>query len=192
MVHHTKFPTSNRRINEEFSQHLPSSIDQIFLCPRNFITIVLGISPLGSPLPGPLPEKLISNSIQPTIEELASNEACFEISSSDTSYCGERKGITGIHRDKFTAELFNYGIENVSVQLKIKTITTRDNIIFGVIKQQWLHALTIGYFRNYALDPSQCQPERVMGISECFLREKKDNFRNPKIPRKTRKKPHVR
>ncbi|MBW0461340.1 hypothetical protein O181_001055 [Austropuccinia psidii MF-1] len=192
MVHHTNFPTSTRRIKKAVSQYLPSSNNQICLCLRAFIKMILGITLCGSPLPEPPSEQLISNLIQPNPEELASNEAFFEIKSSDTSYYGRKKGIQGIHKDQSTSELFNYGIQKASFQLKIKTITKWDNIILGFITKHWLHAFNIGSFKNNSLDPSQCQHEKVIRISERCLRGQKDNFRKPKIPRKTRTKPHVR
>ncbi|MBW0465907.1 hypothetical protein O181_005622 [Austropuccinia psidii MF-1] len=100
MVHHTKFPTSTRRINKAVSKYLPSSNNQIRLFLRDFIKMILGIAPCGSPLPEPPSGKLISNLIHPTTEELVSNEAFFEITSSDTSYNGGRRGIPGMHKDQ--------------------------------------------------------------------------------------------
>ncbi|MBW0464124.1 hypothetical protein O181_003839 [Austropuccinia psidii MF-1] len=101
--------------------------------------MILGIAPRGSPLSEPHSEQLMSNLVQPTAEELVSNEALFEITTSDTSYYGGRKGIPGMHTDKCTSELFNYGSHKVSFQLNIKTIRTWDNIILGVITKHWFH-----------------------------------------------------
>ncbi|MBW0550794.1 hypothetical protein O181_090509 [Austropuccinia psidii MF-1] len=119
--------------------------------------MILAISPCGSPLPEPPSEQLISNLIQKTTEELVSTEAFFDIPSSDISFYGGRKGIIGMHKDKCTSELYSYGTQKVSFQLNIKTITTWDNMILGVITKHWLHALNIGSFRNHALDLFQCQ-----------------------------------
>ncbi|MBW0520337.1 hypothetical protein O181_060052 [Austropuccinia psidii MF-1] len=133
MVHCTEFSTSTRRIDTAVSQYIPRSNDQIFLCLRDHIKMVLGIFPCGLPLPKPPSEKLILNLIQPTTEELVSNEYYSEIPSSDTIYYGGRNGIPGIYKDPCTSELFNYGIQKVYFQMNIKTITTWDNRILGVI-----------------------------------------------------------
>ncbi|MBW0517108.1 hypothetical protein O181_056823 [Austropuccinia psidii MF-1] len=76
---------------------------------RNFIEMLLGIAPHGSPLPETPSEQLISKPIQPTTEELVSTEDFFEIPSSDARYYGGRKGIPGMHKDQCMSDVkFEY------------------------------------------------------------------------------------